>query len=123
MHDKEVAHIGSSEAVNAIVTAQLRVGMAAIESKQGQGDAVVAAGTGHEVWESVLSMVKGLSEVMLSALPNFWKISKNFLDGKYKKVWSSVCDIACAHTFSSYRARARRVAVVRPNAGQWRWTS
>jgi len=31
-------------------------------------------------------MVKNVSEVMLSSLPNFWKISKSFLEGKFKKV-------------------------------------
>lgn len=31
-------------------------------------------------------MVKSISEVMLSTLPNFWKISVAFLDGKYRKV-------------------------------------
>ena len=38
------------------------------------------------MWQSVLTLVKNLSEVMLGALPNFWKISKGFLEGKYKKV-------------------------------------
>jgi exocyst complex component 2 len=31
-------------------------------------------------------MVKNLSEIMLSSLPNFWKIAKSFMDGKFKKV-------------------------------------
>jgi hypothetical protein len=34
----------------------------------------------------VFDMVKNVSEVMMSTLPNFWKIAKGFLDGKYKKV-------------------------------------
>ena len=41
---------------------------------------------GHDVWNAVFDMVKNISEVMMSSLPNFWKIAKGFLDGKYKKV-------------------------------------
>jgi exocyst complex component 2 len=33
-----------------------------------------------------LDMVKNLSEIMLSSLPNFWKIAKSFMDGKFKRV-------------------------------------
>jgi exocyst complex component 2 len=41
---------------------------------------------GHDVWNAVFDMVKNVSEVMMSTLPNFWKIAKGFLDGKYRKV-------------------------------------
>ena len=41
---------------------------------------------GHDVWHAVFEMVKNVSEVMMSTLPNFWKIAKGFLGGKYKKV-------------------------------------
>jgi Exocyst complex component Sec5 len=41
---------------------------------------------GHDVWNVVFDMVKNVSEVMMSTLPNFWKIAKGFLDGKYRKV-------------------------------------
>jgi exocyst complex component 2 len=44
---------------------------------------------GEPVWEAVFSLVKSVSEVLLTSLPDFWKISKNFMDGKYKKVWST----------------------------------
>ena len=40
---------------------------------------------GSDVWQAILNMVKSISEVMLTSLPNFWKISLAFLDGKYKK--------------------------------------
>src|ERR1700690_3801171 len=40
---------------------------------------------GHEVWQAIWDMIKNVSEVMLSALPNFWRISKSFLDGKFKR--------------------------------------
>ena len=80
--------------------------MAVLESKQ--GDVVIcehrvlefaipdeptcrtAQAGGYEVWQSVLTMVKNLSEVMLGSFPNFWKISKGFLEGKYKKVYTAL---------------------------------
>lgn len=47
-----------------------------------------AQGGGHEIWEAILDMIKSVSEVLLSSLPNFWKIAKSFLEGKFKKVRS-----------------------------------
>ena len=44
----------------------------------------VAQAGGHDVWQAIMAMVKNVSEVMLSSLPNFWKISRAFLDGKFK---------------------------------------
>ena len=41
---------------------------------------------GHEVWNAVSDLVKNVSEIMMSTLPNFWKIAKGFLEGKYRKV-------------------------------------
>jgi hypothetical protein len=46
---------------------------------------------GHDVWNVVFDMVKNVSEVMMSTLPNFWKIAKGFLDGKYRKVRFHCC--------------------------------
>ncbi|KAF7792078.1 hypothetical protein EIP86_003108 [Pleurotus ostreatoroseus] len=46
----------------------------------------IAQAGGQDVWQAVLTMVKNLSEAMLAALPNFWKISKSFIEGKYRKV-------------------------------------
>jgi hypothetical protein len=47
-------------------------------------------GSGHSegepVWQAIFDLVKNISEVLLASLPNFWKISKNFMEGKYKKV-------------------------------------
>lgn len=34
----------------------------------------------------MLDLVKQTSEVMLSSLPNFWKIASSFMEGKFKKV-------------------------------------
>ncbi|PPR03648.1 hypothetical protein CVT24_007762 [Panaeolus cyanescens] len=48
-------------------------------------EASIAKGTGEREWNALLEMVKNISDAMISSLPNFWKISKNFIDGKYKK--------------------------------------
>lgn len=45
-----------------------------------------AQASGHEVWQAILDMVKAVSEVLLSSLPNFWKIARSYIDGKYKRV-------------------------------------
>ena len=41
-------------------------------------------------------MVKNVSEAMLTPLPNFWRISKSFMEGRYKKV--TIC--APQHTYT-----------------------
>ncbi|KAI5120615.1 hypothetical protein M0805_008091 [Coniferiporia weirii] len=66
-----------------IVVPQLRAGIASIDSKQ--PESVIAQAVGHEVWQAVLDLVKGVSEAMLSSLPGFWKIAKGYMDGKFKK--------------------------------------
>jgi exocyst complex component 2 len=38
------------------------------------------------VWQAISNVVKGLSEVMLTSLPNFWRVSTSFMEGKFKKV-------------------------------------
>ena len=44
---------------------------------------------GHEVWEAIQTMVKNITEAMLTSLPNFWRISKSFMEGRFKKVISA----------------------------------
>lgn len=47
---------------------------------------MTAQAGGAESWQAILTMVKNVSEIMMSSLSNFWKISKAFIDGKYRKV-------------------------------------
>ena len=51
-----------------------------------QSDAVIGKGAGWEVWQPIMDLVKTLSEIVLSCLPNFWKIAKMYMEGKFKKV-------------------------------------
>jgi len=53
--------------------------------KAGKQDQVIPQSGGHEVWMAVYDLVKNISEIMTSALPNFWKIARGFLDGKYRR--------------------------------------
>lgn len=85
LHDKppDTDETSTPEKLTQSLASQLRLCMSALDTKQ--SDAIIAQGGGHEIWQAVLSLVKSTSEVMLSALPNFWRISTAFLDGKYRK--------------------------------------
>ncbi|PPQ75995.1 hypothetical protein CVT26_005947, partial [Gymnopilus dilepis] len=48
-------------------------------------DNVIANSSGEPVWQAIHTLVKNISEAMLSSLPNFWKICKSFMEGKLKK--------------------------------------
>jgi exocyst complex component 2 len=83
------------------LASELRVCVPLLESKQGEatiGDSQLVIGvlssltlwlatTGNrELWEATVAYLKNVSEVMIMSLPSFWRIAKNFLDGKYKRV-------------------------------------
>ncbi|KAG2066032.1 hypothetical protein BDR04DRAFT_1082425 [Suillus decipiens] len=79
--------LSSPNALRQILSAQLQVCTVALESKA--PEAVIAQAGGHEVWQAIWEMVKNISEVMVSSLPNFWKIARSFLEGKFKRPSSS----------------------------------
>lgn len=79
--------LSSPNALRQILGAQLQVCIVALESKA--PEAVIAQAGGHEVWHAIWEMVKNISEVMVSSLPNFWKIARSFLEGKFKRPSSS----------------------------------
>ncbi|KAJ7599226.1 exocyst complex component sec5 [Mycena floridula] len=70
-----------------LLSTQLATALAGVESKQ--LDSIIAKSAGEPVWHAMADLVKHISEVMLSSLPNFWKISTSFMDGKFKKSSSS----------------------------------
>lgn len=92
------------DGLNAALVLQLRLCLAAVDTKQSDvtickwydtdilimclRSSTTAQGGGHEIWETIWEMVKAMSEVLLSSLPNFWKVAKNFLEGKFKRVRS-----------------------------------
>ncbi|KZT10260.1 uncharacterized protein LAESUDRAFT_721596 [Laetiporus sulphureus 93-53] len=83
IHEKSQPTLKGPDALPALLSVQLQTCVVAIEAKQ--GDVVLAQAGGNDVWQAVLTMVKNVSEVMLSSLPNFWRIAKAFLEGKLKK--------------------------------------
>lgn len=49
---------------------------------------LIAKGHDGAVWTATTTMARNLSEGLLTLLPPFWKIAKDYLDGKFKKVKS-----------------------------------
>ncbi|KAI0674523.1 exocyst complex component Sec5-domain-containing protein [Trametes maxima] len=81
--DKAPVSGPDNASLNRELASQLQVCVQALETKQ--PDTVIAQTGGHEIWESIETMVKNISEAMLTPLPNFWRISKSFMEGRYKK--------------------------------------
>jgi hypothetical protein len=50
------------------------------------------------LWQAILDMVKNVSEAMMSSLPSFWRISKDFMEGKFKKVRYDICGFSLYST-------------------------
>ncbi|CAG8621305.1 2618_t:CDS:10, partial [Ambispora leptoticha] len=38
-----------------------------------------------QTWKAILNIVKSLSDLLLRCLPDFWKLSKSFIEGKFQK--------------------------------------
>ncbi|KDR72595.1 hypothetical protein GALMADRAFT_252744 [Galerina marginata CBS 339.88] len=72
-----------SNALADSLQAQLQAAVADLVSQK--PDTVIARSPGELVWQAIHDMVKNISEAMLSSLPSFWKISKSFMEGKFKK--------------------------------------
>lgn len=101
MQQKLSQEATSPDSLPSILSVQLKTCVAALDSKQpdviigtvsltlmffrrGLNLLHIAQAGGHDAWQAIMNMVKNISEVMLSSLPNFWKISRAFLDGKFK---------------------------------------
>ncbi|KAJ7810126.1 exocyst complex component sec5 [Mycena leptocephala] len=85
--EKSEPDVATPDNLTSILAAQLQIAIHALDNKQ--SDAAVAKCSAEPVWQAILDMVKTLSELVLSSLPNFWRISKSFIDGKYKRPQSS----------------------------------
>ncbi|EIN08849.1 hypothetical protein PUNSTDRAFT_143551 [Punctularia strigosozonata HHB-11173 SS5] len=81
--DKTSPNISGPDILSSLLSAQLSQCLSASETKQ--AETVIAQSGGHEVWTAIIDLIKSVSEAMLSAFPNFWRISRGFLDGKLKK--------------------------------------
>ncbi|KAI0765335.1 exocyst complex component Sec5-domain-containing protein [Fomes fomentarius] len=83
LNEKAAPSGPDAASLNRELAEQLQICVQAIEAKQ--SDAVIPQSGGHETWEAIQTMVKNVSEAMLTPLPNFWRISKSFMEGRYKK--------------------------------------
>lgn len=103
LNDKASVESINNASLNHELASQLQTCVRAIEAKQpemviGQFtlntflikrltiSMLSAQSAGQETWEAIHTMVKNVSEAMLTPLPNFWRISKSFMEGRYKKV-------------------------------------
>lgn len=113
--------VTAPEVLTSAITSQLKTCVAALDSQQAdvvicrpsffypaaasdESFRTVQAG-GHEVWQAVMTMVKNVSEVVLTSLPNFWRISRAFIEGKFRKVRMRAWHIApgCYFTLRRYQ--------------------
>ncbi|KAI0360481.1 hypothetical protein OH77DRAFT_1445304 [Trametes cingulata] len=85
--DKAPVSGPDNASLNRELASQLQVCVQALEIKQ--PEVIIAQAGGQEIWEAIESMVKSVSEAMLTPLPNFWRISKAFMEGRYRKNASS----------------------------------
>ncbi|KAJ7151147.1 exocyst complex component sec5 [Mycena filopes] len=85
--EKSEPDVANQDNLTALLAAQLQIAISALDNKQ--SEAAVAKCAAEPAWMAVSDMVKTLSEIVLSSLPNFWRISKSFMDGKYKRPQSS----------------------------------
>ncbi|EIW77232.1 hypothetical protein CONPUDRAFT_168224 [Coniophora puteana RWD-64-598 SS2] len=77
------------DSVNKVLASQLQVCIAALDGNKQASESIIGQTGEHEVWEAIWEMIKGVSETMMSSLPNFWRISKDFLNGKFKRTSTS----------------------------------
>ncbi|KIY47316.1 hypothetical protein FISHEDRAFT_74769 [Fistulina hepatica ATCC 64428] len=82
-----VAYQGNSTDPVSAIPLELHNAIVALENKQ--PDALVYKSSGEPVWQAITDMVKNLCETLLLYLPNFWKIAKSYMAGKFKKISSS----------------------------------
>ncbi|KAF7323903.1 Exocyst complex component SEC5 [Mycena kentingensis (nom. inval.)] len=85
--EKSQTPITNPDSLTSVLAAQLQVAIAALDKKQSESAAAKCAA--EPSWQAILDMVKNLSEIVLSSLPNFWRISKSFMDGRFKKSQAS----------------------------------
>ncbi|KAF8189841.1 exocyst complex component Sec5-domain-containing protein [Mycena galopus ATCC 62051] len=81
--EKSEPDAASPDHLTSTIAAQLQVAIRALDNKE--SEAAVAKCAAEPVWQAISEMVKTLSEIVLSSLPNFWRISKSFMDGKFKR--------------------------------------
>ncbi|KAK7439305.1 Exocyst complex component S5 [Stygiomarasmius scandens] len=85
--EKATPEVTGPDSMTNILVSQLQQSITALEAKQ--PDTVVAKSSGEPVWQAILDLVKNVSEGILATLPNFWKISSSFMEGRFRKAQGS----------------------------------
>ncbi|RXW20181.1 hypothetical protein EST38_g5679 [Candolleomyces aberdarensis] len=84
---KSEAEFSDPAAVTTSLAEQLQTSILQLEAKQ--SELMIAKSPGEPTWQAILELVKNVSEIMLASLPSFWKISRSFIEGRFKKSSSS----------------------------------
>ncbi|GJJ10531.1 hypothetical protein Clacol_004757 [Clathrus columnatus] len=50
-----------------------------------QAENIISKAPGLKIWLAIVDLVHNISEVMLTSLPNFLRIGKSYIDGKFRK--------------------------------------
>jgi hypothetical protein len=77
---------------------------------------------GHEIWKAIWDLTKAVSEVILATLPNFWRVAKSYLDGRFKKVIIILILTRPGSRFSPYFRSMFPIVAVHRNVVLWRRT-
>ncbi|KAF8318792.1 hypothetical protein DL93DRAFT_2054306 [Clavulina sp. PMI_390] len=81
------ARIRASPPTHVQKVEDLRTCIEAIDSPA--PETIITKALGADVWTATVTLARNLSEALLTSLPSFWKIAKDYLDGKFKKGGSS----------------------------------
>ncbi|KAF9652669.1 hypothetical protein BDM02DRAFT_3153533 [Thelephora ganbajun] len=87
VYDRTTPRVTGPDDLTERLASELRICVPVLESKQ--AEATIATTGSNELWEVIATFVKNVSEAMIGPLPSFWRIAKNFLDGKYKRTTNS----------------------------------
>lgn len=68
------------------LVSQLKLAMTRLDAGDADIDIARSASRSEPVWLAILGLVKSVSEVISTSLPSFWKVGKDFLEGRFKKV-------------------------------------
>ncbi|KAF9523252.1 exocyst complex component sec5 [Crepidotus variabilis] len=73
-----------SQGIEDSLKSQLQAALVDLEAKKPDMTGLVKS-PAESVWQAIHDLVKNISETMLAPLPSFWRLSKSFIDGKFRK--------------------------------------
>ncbi|KAH9477696.1 Exocyst complex component SEC5A [Psilocybe cubensis] len=79
------SHAEKTSAITNSLVSQLRLAMMSLDAGDSDRDIARLASRSEPVWSAILNLVKSVSEVVSTSLPSFWKVGKDFLEGRFTK--------------------------------------